>query len=277
MLYQYATCSRLGNRNANEDRVAVAENGASVLLLLADGLGGHKGGHIAAQTAMRSATHYFHRHTTPIGNIHQFLHNVFMNVQLSILESGHQCDPPIEPKCTLVACLAQDDQATWAHIGDSRLYMIRQRFVLEQTRDHSVVEDLFRQGRISERQKASHPERNRITQCMGSRQKPVSPTISETIPMQKGDGLLLCTDGFWAQLSEEDLRNSFHPENLTGSLEQLAQKAESNFYPNSDNVSAVAFRFVDSGGVSQERFNAHDLELEGFEETLDAVSRYTKK
>jgi len=272
MLYQYATCSRLGNRQVNEDRVAVAEKGPSVLLILADGLGGHKGGQIAAQVGITTGCQVFHKENVPINSPRQFLHRLFLTAQTAILESGLNMDPPIEPKCTLVACLIQGASATWAHVGDSRLYMIRKRFVLEQTRDHSVVEDLFRQGKISERQKSSHPRRNSITQCMGSRQKPVNPTISETISLEKSDGILLCTDGFWAQISESQLRDTFYNENLAPSLDELAQKAESNFYPRSDNISAIAFRFLDAKGINADSFNARDLDMDDLQKTLDAVN-----
>jgi len=262
----------LGNRQVNEDRVAVAENGSAVLLVLADGLGGHKGGQIAAQVAISTACSYFHKEQAPIENAKDFLQKTFMNAQLAILKAGAEMDPPIEPKCTLVACLVQGDSATWAHVGDSRLYVIRKRFVLEQTRDHSVVEDLFRQGKISERQKTSHPSRNSITQCMGSRLKPVSPTISDTIALEKNDGILLATDGFWAQVSESHLRDIFHPDNLNQSLDNLSQKAESNFYPRSDNISAIAFRFIDGKGVSGETFNHKDLNIEDLQKTWEAVN-----
>ena len=272
MMYQYATCSRLGNRHANEDRVAVAEQGGAVLLVLADGLGGHKGGHIAAQTAIATACSFFQHSQMPVNDIPDYLNELFLQVQLAILDSGQRSDPPIEPKCTLVACMIQGANATWAHVGDSRLYVIRKRFVLEQTRDHSVVEDLFRQGKISERQKVSHPSRNSITQCMGSRQKPVHPTISDTIALQQNDGILLCTDGLWAQIAESQLRDTFYHDNINDSLNSIAQKAESNFYPRSDNISAIAFRFIDDKGVNSESFSARDLELQDWQETLDAVN-----
>jgi len=272
MSYQYATCSRLGNRQVNEDRVAVAEHGHSTLLVLADGLGGHKGGQIAAQVATTSACKFFHNESTPIYKPQVFLQQVFSVAQEAILKAGEEMDPPIEPKCTLVVCLVQGDNAFWGHVGDSRLYVIRKRFVLEQTRDHSVVEDLFRQGKISERQKTSHPRRNSITQCLGSRVKPVNPTLSSGIALEKGDGILLATDGFWSQLSEAQLRDTFHPDNLSQSLDALAQKAESNFYPRSDNISAVAFRFIDGKSVAVETFNHHDLEMEDVQKTWEAVN-----
>jgi len=272
MLYQYATCSRLGNRQVNEDRVAVAEHGAAILLVLADGLGGHKGGQIAAQVGVSTACSIFHKTIVPIHNPKDFLQNIFLQAQTSILHAGLSMEPPIEPKCTLVACLVQNGEATWAHVGDSRLYFIRKRFVLEQTRDHSVVEDLFRQGKISERQKSSHPHRNSITLCMGSRQKPATPTMSDTTKLEKDDGILLCTDGFWGQLSESQLRDTFHNENITESLDGLAQKAESSFYPRSDNISAIAFRFIDDRGINSDTFSARDLELGDLQETLDAVN-----
>ena len=272
MHYQYATCSRLGNRQVNEDRVAVAEIGDSVLLVLADGLGGHKGGQIAAQVGVASACKQFQRSAASIGNPHEFLIDLFLNAQKEIIEAGIVMDPPIEPKCTLVACLIRGATATWAHVGDSRLYIIRNRFILEQTRDHSVVEDLFRQGKISERQKTSHPSRNSITQCLGSRQKAVKPTLSDSIVLEKDDGILLCSDGFWAQLSESHVRNTFHPVNIDQSLNQLAQKAESNFYPRSDNITAAAFRFLDAKGVNSEGFHASDLEIDDLQKTLEAVN-----
>lgn len=244
MHYQLATTSHLGNRKSNEDRLAVVEQSDAVLLVLADGLGGHRGGQLAAETATDTAVRSFAERTQPVTSPQILLREIFLQCQLAIIEQGLHHLPPLEPKCTLVACLLQQGEATWAHVGDSRLYVIRENVIVEQTQDHSMVEMLYQEGIISEEQKETHPSRHKITQCMGARARPAQPTLSDTISLAAGDTVLLCSDGFWGQLQAKDLKCGFTAPDLSQDLEQLAHRAEASAFPRSDNITAVVLRFI---------------------------------
>ena len=94
----------------------------------------------------------------------------------------------------------QDSAAYWAHVGDSRIYQLRQAQVLERTRDHSHVEVLLREGLITEAEVHGHPMRNYVECCLGGDAALPEMTISSRRKLKSGDVLLLCTDGLWANL-----------------------------------------------------------------------------
>ena len=278
MRFQLATTSRLGNRKCNEDRLAVSEQRDAVLLLVADGLGGHSGGQLAAETAMLTASRTFQRCLMPVASPHAFLRDMFLQCQLAIIDQGSRQQVPMEPKCTLVACLLQNGEATWAHVGDSRLYVIRENVIVEQTTDHSMVEALYQEGVITEEEKETHPSRHKITQCMGSRARPAQPTLSDTISLTKDDIILLCSDGLWGQLTAKDLKAGLTMGDIRSSLESLAQQAEASAYPRSDNVTGIALRFLSKtrelGGTESES-SLQDL-ADGMDK-IDQVLKDIKK
>ena len=101
-------------------------------------------------------------------------------------------------------CLVQDAAAYWAHVGDSRVYQLRQSRVLERTRDHSHVEVLLREGLITEAEVQGHPMRNYVECCLGGDAALPEMSISARRRLKAGDVLLLCTDGMWANLQDQD-------------------------------------------------------------------------
>jgi serine/threonine protein phosphatase PrpC len=245
MKYETAQCSLLGNRSTNQDRCLVLEAPDAILLCLADGMGGHPKGEMAAQILMDNARRAFLTSRKPIASPHFFLSGLMEMTHQRILEYGREQEPPIEPRTTGVLCLVQEDNAYWAHIGDSRLYIMREGVIHMRTDDHSYVEHLRQQGIISAAQVHTHKFRNYVTRCLGgTNNRPVA-ELSGPHPLKQGDVVMLCTDGFWGPLSERPLVDSLS--NSTGSLHNslqgLATQAESVSNPESDNVTAVALRW----------------------------------
>ena len=149
------------------------------------------------------------------------------------------------PRTTCVACLIQNNVAYWAHVGDSRLYLIRGGRVATRTRDHSRVQLLIDQGIITEAQAATHPERNKIYSCLGGYQPP-DIEFSRKTPLEAGDVLALCTDGLWGVVPEETLIAGLQQENLIQAVPKLLNFADAHGGPNADNLSIVAVRWEDS-------------------------------
>lgn len=263
-----AQINRLGNRFQNEDRMVVAEDGDSTLLVVADGMGGHRGGDIAAQVLVDTMDQSFRHCAKPIANPRTFLRDAVEAAHDNILRAGAKQHPPIEPRTTCVACLIQGNMATWAHVGDSRLYLLRDGRVLARTIDHSYVEELFSQGLISESDMLTHPKRNYITQCVGALDH--LPDISYTgrDDLQRGDVLLLCSDGLWSALKDSDLHNLTEKTDLDTTLNDLASRAESNTYPQSDNISAIALRMLDCSTASNASHAAQGTEAESSGDTV---------
>jgi serine/threonine protein phosphatase PrpC len=108
------------------------------------------------------------------------------------------------PRTTCVACVVQSNDAYWAHVGDSRLYLYRQGKLIGQTRDHSKVQYLVDQGLIDAEAAAAHPDRNRIFSCLGGIVDPVI-DVGKRTPLRNGDVIVLCTDGLWSVMSKSEI------------------------------------------------------------------------
>ncbi len=245
MKYETAQASLLGNRQNNQDRCLIMESPDSLLLSLADGMGGHPKGEMAAQILMDTSRKAFLTSRKPIANPRVFLSGLLDLAHHQILAYGEDQTPPIEPRTTGVLCLIQENQAYWAHIGDSRLYIMHDGVIALRTDDHSYVEHLRQQGIISVAQSQSHRLKNYVTRCLGGRNNHPVPEFNGPYQLDEGDTILLCTDGFWSALPERPLVDSLYKtiQPLTTSIDQLAQKAQRNGSPESDNVTAIALRW----------------------------------
>lgn len=234
-----AATSRLGNRSSNQDRCLVEKKPGHVLLVVADGMGGHARGDLAAQVTVDSLARSFQRARLPIDDPQAFLKQAIHTAHLDVVDAGRSHNPPITPRTTCVACLVQNDIAVWAHVGDSRLYLLRAGALLKRTRDHTPVEDLLQSGLVSEEELRTHPLRNSVSRCLGG--SPRFPDISfDQESLAAEDILLLCSDGLWSSIPEPELVSIQNAAELEHGLNQLAEEAEMASYPNSDNISGVA-------------------------------------
>ena len=134
MRYQHAITNRLGNRQSNQDRCLIRHGKEAVLLVVADGMGGHARGDLAAQTAVDTFSRLFRQHKGRFQDPHDFLRNAMEQAHDRVTRVGLAQHPPIEPRTTCVACLVQGQQAWWAHVGDSRLYLLREGRVVLRTK-----------------------------------------------------------------------------------------------------------------------------------------------
>lgn len=276
MKYQLATACRLGNRKANQDRFAVVETGNAVMMVVADGMSGHSDGKLAADTLVESVVRSFNNTKFPHPAPYKFFQQILTIAQQEVLDAGAKQSPPVSPRTTCVLCLVQQGTAIWAHVGDSRLYWIRNGKILEQTRDHSRVEEMYQQGLITAEQKERHPQRNIVTQCIGSPKKPPRPTISQKTPLTTDDVLLLCSDGLWGQIPTEQLADNFRRYNVDYALEMLAHDAEANGFPKSDNISGIAFRWLSNAKSQPTRSRSSLKDLEELDHLADGLEDITR-
>jgi serine/threonine protein phosphatase PrpC len=232
----------------NQDRCLIMEAPDAILLALADGMGGHPKGEKAAQILMDNARKTFLTSRKPISSPRFFLSGLMEMTHQEIMLYGGQHIPPIEPRTTGVLCLVQEDQAYWAHIGDSRLYIMRDGVIHMRTDDHSYVEHLRQQGIISSAQVQTHKFRNYVTRCLGGvNNRPVA-ELSGPHELKESDVVLLCSDGFWGPLQERPLVDTFYKDQgpLVNQVTELAVEAESTSSPESDNVTVVALRWCEN-------------------------------
>ncbi len=244
MQFEIGRTSRLGNRDVNQDRLAIIESPHGAILVLGDGLGGKPGGDLAAQTLVDSITQELALNPLPAEKPGKFLHELIRRAHHAILMAGQEQQPPISPGSTAVICLVQDRKVWWAHVGDSRFYLFRNGLPLYRTQDHSYVEQLYQEGRISLKKTHDHPMRNYVTQCIGLFPHEPEVAVSKGVELQERDILLLCSDGFWEPLDDAQIGTVIEKGQLNGALDTLAERAEASKYPHSDNTSAVALRII---------------------------------
>ncbi|MBL0165926.1 MAG: serine/threonine-protein phosphatase [Propionivibrio sp.] len=238
--------SRPGKRANNEDRLAHCYSRDALLMVVADGMGGHYYGEIAAQIAVQVLIESFQREATPeISDPFLFLQKSMNNAHRAIIDFTDAHNLKDSPRTTCVACIVQHNIAYWAHAGDSRLYLMRGGKVLTHTRDHSRVQLLKDQGVINAAQAAVHPERNKVYSCLGGRLTPEI-EFSRKTPLEAGDVLALCTDGLWGVLPGEMMAVALKSENLMQAVPMLLGQADIRGGPNADNLSILVVRWEDS-------------------------------
>ena len=136
MRIEYADLSLVGDREDNQDRVAVAAKDKAALLIVIDGMGGHSDGSRAADTALKSLLDSFQQTSLPVFDPIGFLHMALSKAHDDVARLGAGQSIDSRPRATIAISLVQDGAAYWAHVGDSRVYWIRQGNVCERTRDH---------------------------------------------------------------------------------------------------------------------------------------------
>ncbi len=245
MQIETADVSLIGHREENQDRVAVAEADKAALLVVVDGMGGHAEGARAAETALATLLEAFWQSSHPIFDPLGFLHLSLGRAHEEVVRLGAALSVEARPRATCAVCLVQESAAYWAHVGDSRIYQLRHSSVMERTRDHSHVEVLLREGLITEAEVQGHPMRNYVECCLGGDAALPEMTISSRRRLNRGDVLLLCTDGMWANLRDEDFVRlaQVHARPLRDSLNELGTRAVEASAPYSDNTSAAALRW----------------------------------
>ncbi|MDA8256166.1 MAG: protein phosphatase 2C domain-containing protein [Betaproteobacteria bacterium] len=241
--------SRIGGREINQDRAAWLATEDSVLMVVADGMGGHLQGEVAAQLAVDTITGRFRSEAKPrLADPARFLKEALLQAHASIVSHSIACHIPTHaaPRTTCIACVVQDGEARWAHAGDSRLYLVHasapDNASVLQTRDHSLVQRMVDDGMISHDQAATHPLRNRVFSCLGGSLTPHI-EVSRTVPLQDGDLIALCTDGAWSPLGEQ-LVSRLRRMPLTRSVPNLLDAAEHAAGPGADNLTLIAMRWT---------------------------------
>ena len=243
MKFTICQASHQGPRQYNQDRIAYSYSRDAMMAVLADGMGGHSHGEVAAEIAIATLTEDFQNAALPmLANPKQFLEQSILKAHEAIEHHAHAKKMKDHPRTTVVAAVAQLNSLYVAHVGDSRLYHIRNGKVLSQTEDHSKVRLLFRRGLIDQGQMALHPERNKIYNCLGGDIIP-KVELSAKHKLLEGDTVMLCSDGVWSLIGDEKIAEILSAQTVESSIPALLDLAESRSDKNSDNMSAIAFNW----------------------------------
>ena len=243
MQIETAEISLLGDRTENQDRVLIKSSESATLMIVIDGMGGHADGAKAAEVASTTIAQAFSKVTRPVFDPQGFLHQAIGQAHTNLVSLGIELSMEARPRATCAVSLVQDGAAYWAHVGDSRIYLLRGASVGERTRDHSHVELLLQEGLITEAEIPDHPMRNYVECCLGGDMRLPFMTITGQKRLRPGDVLLACTDGLWSGLGDDEIAGSFSPDvSLEKGLQKLGKLAVSACEPYADNTSAVALR-----------------------------------
>ena len=246
MQIEHAELSLLGNREENQDRVAIAADDDAVFIAVVDGMGGHADGARAAEAAVRTMLTEFGGASRPLFDPDGLLHLTMGRAHEAVVALGRGLPPESRPRATCAVCLVQGSSAFWAHVGDSRVYLLRSGRVAERTRDHSHVELLLRSGRITEQQAHDHPMRNYVECCIGGDPALPEMSLGGRRALRPGDVVLLCSDGLWGGLTDEQIAELGQGAEceLPGRLADLGARAVLANAPFADNTTAAAVRWL---------------------------------
>ena len=226
MKFSIYQASRKGTRKLNQDRIGYFYSRDALLMVVADGMGGHLNGEVASQVTVKFISDTFNREAVPrLADPERFLRTVLVDAHHAVGAHARRHELPESPRTTCVACVVQDGIAHWAHVGDSRLYRLHGTELARVTRDHSLLQEQIDAGRLHPDQAPFFPERNLVTRALGAEPEvTVDIAAHEVVP---GDVYLLCSDGLTEMLSDCEIRDAMveHRRNLELVAQRLLEGA----------------------------------------------------
>ncbi len=233
-----AMITSTGGRKENQDFASYHELAGYGCYLVADGLGGHSGGALASRAAGEGVINAFK--DSP-GATLEHLKGYLEHARRKMQDLFSDKAEALKPLTTLVLLLTGNNEAVWAHMGDSRLYMFRGGAVLFQTADHSVPWQLASSGEIEYKEIRGHEDRNRLLRVFDGKDVSRVEYSAATAALQSGDLFLLCSDGFWEFVWEAEMESALscagRPEDYLSALQKLLL---SRAPADTDNYTALA-------------------------------------
>ena len=237
MRWQLATAGHIGGRMEQQDRTALfnATDRDDHLLIVADGMGGHQGGALAAQTVVDTAQMLWaqYKEGREITRPANFLYRLLTQSHQAINQVGAAND--LTPHSTCVALFLRENKAWWTHLGDSRLYHFRKDEMLQRTRDHSLVQILVDMGRIDEDEMGTHPDQGCLLKGLGGDETLDLECTQEDL--QDDDAFLLCSDGLWERIKPDEMYAHFSTMPPTQAATTMVDIAVERGGAKGDNVS----------------------------------------
>ena len=219
-----------GSRDQNEDAVSILEGKHGLLALVADGLGGLRRGEEASSRAVQTLNHCLQDAAPSRKGLEEAICQAHEEIRALQTTGGRSA--------TTLAALWLDKLCFAAHVGDSRIYQLRDGQILYQSTDHSVAQMAVLAGEITPDQIRTSPERNRLIRVLGNENCPRIDLVS--LEVQPGDRLILCSDGFWNPVTEEDmLRTAAGSEDARQWLQAMREIIDQANDPQQDNHTAI--------------------------------------
>lgn len=238
----FATSDVGKTRQINEDFYYISSEYEPIkLFIVADGMGGYNGGEIASKLAVESARRYIQSNFESAKNDKESLLNLVKNssmyANMIVYEKAMKNEELKNMGTTLDICLIYENKAFISHIGDSRVYRIRKDFMRKLTKDHSYVQQLVDEGKITKEESVNHPKKNMLIKALGCTEY-IEPDVTVK-GFIKGDIMLMCTDGLTNMIPENEILKILK-ENLDNPSKVLVDKA--NELGGLDNITTVIIK-----------------------------------
>lgn len=240
--HRFHALSRPGGRSINQDCWGTIERDGLRGWLLADGLGGHGGGEVAAELAIQAGKNAV---ATGNGSVKDAIKHALKAANEAVFTAQSGDAALASMRTTLVALFTEGSEAVWSWVGDSRLYYLKDGSIAYVTKDHSLPQKLVDIGQIPPEAIRDHPDRNRLLRALGSEGGLSALNNVKYAELTAGDVFLLCSDGFWELVLERemevDLAKASGPEEWLSSMEdRLLRRVEDRRLEEHDNYTAVA-------------------------------------
>jgi len=220
----------------NEDAYCFLSKENRRLFAVADGLGGHRGGSIASQMAIDTIKNEFEKWNGKSGD--RFVTKAIQSANLEVYNTAQSHPELFSMQTTATVVALEKDSMAIGHVGDCRLYRVRNGRVVVLTKDHSQAAELLRLHLISQEESQQHPGRHQLTRSVGSSLFLHVDLLKEKV--NPGDTFILCSDGLWSEVSNEAIRDALLGEDVEKSLEELVGVVLSAGAP--DNITGILFR-----------------------------------
>jgi len=239
--YTFGNHSDVGKkRKINQDSFGTAKNDWGEIFIVADGMGGHKGGEVASKITVDHMCNEFKAATQDTAPA-AILEKAILGANESVIKKAQEGLEYDGMGTTVVAVIIKDNEAHIAHVGDSRLLLYRNNKLFFKTKDHSVVQDLVDKGLISESEAETHPNKNKILQAVGTGS--ITPTITKE-KLFKGDYILLCSDGLSGEVNESEMYKALKSSKPMVACKNLVDLANERGGP--DNITVITIH-IESG------------------------------
>lgn len=239
----FTELSYVGHRNTNQDYATHLFSPQGKLFIVADGLGGHQGGELASRYFCEAFLILAKQNLNKLKKqAETTLISLAENAAETMSDKIMRDYPGVKAHTTCAICwLSADNKLSTLHIGDTRIYWISANKLIWRSRDHSVIQMKVDRGEIHDQQMGTHPDQGALTRSIGVGKK-INPSYkTHTKKLSKGDALLLCTDGFWERITQNEIISLAKIKKPEQEMTTWIKTAINRAQPNSDNVTAQLF------------------------------------
>ena len=202
--------SEIGGRSYNQDFVATSQKNGKYCIVVADGLGSYNGSEIASRVAVEYRREWFNANCDSEDLfVKSSISSALMRAHAKIIEQKEQ-DQSIKSSCTTIAFLVSDNNTSvMAHIGDTRIYEIKNGKIWYRSKDHSLAQIAVERGEITADEISKHQDQNKLLRVLGSDYYTDADISTDFFPLSYGDGFVICTDGAWEFVFDREIEELF--------------------------------------------------------------------